>query len=280
MSLNSPVEPAKVLTIAGSDSGGAAGLQADLKTFSALGVYGMSVVTAVTAQNSMSVAGVHFLPPDFVTAQIKSVLSDYGAMAIKTGFIGHKELIRSIAGLLTDYKASGNHKVFVVVDPVLVNHRGETMFDPGVAQAYQTHLLPLADLVTPNLAEAELLSGRKLTGLAMIESALPVIHSFGSRWVLVKGRRSGVEMVDLLYNGQDISLIRSPYYETENTHGSGDTLSAAICSYLARGKKMASAVEKAIKFTSLAIGRAKNWRLGDGHGPLNHWANADQGTFS
>jgi hydroxymethylpyrimidine/phosphomethylpyrimidine kinase len=163
----------------------------------------------------------------------------------------------------------------LIVDPVLVNHKGKEMFDSAVIRAYQTHLLPLADLVTPNLAEAELLSGRKLTGLAMLESAVPIIHSFGSHWVLVKGSRAGADMVNLLYNGRETSLIRSPYYETDNTHGSGDTLSAAICAYLAQGYEMAPAVEKAIDFTALAIGRARNWRLGGGHGPLNHWPAAE-----
>ena len=264
-------EPAKVLTIAGSDSGGAAGLQADLKTFTALRVYGMSVVTAVTVQNSLSVADVRFLPPNFVAAQLEAVLTDYGAVAIKTGFIGRIEIIRILAQLLADYKASESQNVFLVVDPVLVNQKGEKMFDSAVVEAYQTHLLPLADLVTPNLAEAELLSGRKLTGLAMLQSAVQIIHSFGSDWVLVKGSRSGADMVDLLYDGRETSLIRSPYHETDNTHGSGDTLSAAVCAYLAQGYKMAPAVELAINFTTSAIGRACNWRLGGGHGPLDHW---------
>ena len=265
-----------MLTIAGSDSGGAAGLQADLKTFAALGVYGMSVVTAVTAQSSQTVAGVQYLPADFVAAQMEAVLADYGSVAIKTGFIGRIEIINQIAELLAIYKASGKQKVFVVVDPILVNHQGLAMFDPAVIVAYQTQLLPLADLVTPNLREAELLSDKKLTGLAMIEMALPILHSFGSRWILVKGHRSGAEMVDLLYDGQEISLIRSPYFETENTHGSGDTLSAAICAYLAKGYKMVHAVEAAAKFTSSAISQARNWRLGSGHGPLNHWVEPDQ----
>ncbi len=271
MSSKSSPEPAKVLTIAGSDSGGAAGLQADLKTFTVLGVYGMSVVTAVTAQNSLSVAGVQFLPPDLVDAQLEAVLSDYGALAIKTGFIGQAKTIRRVAQILSEYRASEAEKVSLVVDPILVNHRGENMFDPDVVEAYRFHLLPLADLVTPNLAEAELLSGRSLTGLAMLESALQVIHSFGSSWVLIKGSRSGADMVDLLYNGRQTSLIRSPYYETENTHGSGDTLAAAVCAYLAQGYTMAPAVEGAINFTASAIGRARNWRLGGGHGPLSHW---------
>lgn len=275
MSSKATPEPAKVLTIAGSDSGGAAGLQADLKTFSALGVYGMSVVTAVTAQNSLAVVGVHYLPADFVGAQLEAVLSDYGATAIKTGFIGQADTIRQVAKQLKDYKASKGKRISLVVDPVLVNHQGERMFGPEVLKAYQHHLLPLADLLTPNLREAELLSGSRLNGLAMVEAAIQVIHSSGPRWVLIKGIRTGIDIVDLLYDGREMSLIRSPHYETQNTHGSGDTLTSAVCAYLAQGHNMAAAVNEAISFTMAAIGRARNWRLGDGHGPLDHWPTSE-----
>lgn len=270
MSSKPTLEPAKVLTIAGSDSGGAAGLQADLKTFSALGVYGMSVVTAVTAQNSIAVEGVYYLPADFVGAQLEAVLSDYGATAIKTGFIGQAETIRQVAQQLRDYKASKDERISLVVDPVLVNYQGEGMFGSEVLEAYQHHLLPLADLLTPNLREAELLSGRRLNGLAMVEAAIQVIHSRGSRWVLIKGIRTGIDIVDLLYDGREVSLIRSPYHETQNTHGSGDTLTSSVCAYLAQGHNMAAAVKEAVNFTVSAIGRARYWRLGGGHGPLDH----------
>lgn len=261
-------EPAKVLTIAGSDSGGAAGLQADLKTFTALGVYGMSAITAVTAQNSLRVEGIHYIPAEFVTAQIDAVLLDYGAASVKTGFIGRAETIQSIANHLERHKQDG--QFHLVVDPVLVDHRGESMFPARVTTAYAQYLLPLADLVTPNLAEAKLFTGLTVTSLATMETAARRIHDLGSRWVLIKGARSGSKLVDLLFDGREALLLRSPFVDSSNTHGSGDTLSAAICAYLAQGLTMVEAVERARDFTLAAIRGSIHWQLGGGHGPLNH----------
>lgn len=261
-------EPVKVLTIAGSDSGGAAGLQADLKTFSALGVYGMSAITAVTAQNSLRVEGVHSIPAEFVAAQIEAVLADYGAASIKTGFIGQAETIQSIASELVRYKRGGQFSL--VVDPVLVDHKGKSMFPAGVATAYAEYLLSLADLVTPNLAEAKLFTGLPVTSLATMETVARRIHALGSHWVLVKGARSGSKVVDLLFDGREALLLRSPFVDSPNTHGSGDTLSAAICAYLALGLTMVEAVGRARDFTLAAIRGSIHWKLGGGHGPLNH----------
>lgn len=261
-------EPAKVLTIAGSDSGGAAGLQADLKTFTALGVYGMSVVTAVTAQNSLRVEGVHPIPAEFVIAQIAAVLADYGAASIKTGFIGRADTIQSIAGELERYKRDG--RFYLVVDPVLVDHKSESMFPKSVAMAYAKYLLPLADLVTPNLAEAKLFTGLPVTSLASMETVAKRIHTLGSQWVLVKGARSGSSVVDLLFDGRKALLLRSPFVDSPNTHGSGDTLSAATCAFLAQGLTMVEAISRARDFTLDAIRGAIHWKLGGGHGPLNH----------
>jgi hydroxymethylpyrimidine/phosphomethylpyrimidine kinase len=180
-------QPVKVLTIAGSDSGGAAGLQADLKTFTLLGVYGMSVVTAVTAQNSVAVTAVHPLPADFVAAQLDAVLSDYGAAAVKTGFIGREELVEIIADRLAAY-ATPNR----LVDPVLVNHRGEAMFGSAMADAYRRHLLPLADLLTPNRREAELLLNRPVTTLSEAAEAARRLADQGAKAVLIKRLRWGL----------------------------------------------------------------------------------------
>jgi hydroxymethylpyrimidine/phosphomethylpyrimidine kinase len=258
-------EPAKVLTIAGSDSGGAAGLQADLKTFTALGVYGMSVVTAVTAQNSHEVRAVHFLPAAFVVAQLEAVLSDYGAGAIKTGFIGNAALIAQIAGMLTSYGLPP-----LVVDPVLVNHRGEAMFGDDVPAAYLTQLAPLARLITPNAREASLLADMTVDSVAAAGRAAAVIRQRGAASVLITGIVAGVEVIDLLDDGEQ-QLFRSPRIATGNMHGSGDTLSAAVTAFLAQGDELLPAIEQARAFTNGAIRRAAGWRLGAGHGPLAHF---------
>ena len=260
-------EPVKVLTIAGSDSGGAAGLQADLKTFTRFAVYGMSVVTAVTAQNSLRVEAVQHLPLEFVTAQLKAVLSDYGAAAVKTGFIGRTGLIEALAGQLSFYQPRS-----LVVDPVLVNHQGQSMFPSAVTRAYAEHLLPLAHLVTPNLEEGALLAGGPIPGLPDMTAAAKTIQALGPRWVLLKGGRDGSKIIDILTDGRQSWTFSAPYLETENTHGSGDTLSAAACALLAQGKSMVEAVNSAHAFTAAAIRGAVSWQMGAGHGPINHWS--------
>lgn len=257
-------QPAKVLTIAGSDSGGAAGLQADLKTFTTLQVYGMSVVTAVTAQNSVGVMAVHPLPPEMVAAQIDAVLSDYGAAAAKTGFIGRVDIIEVIAEKLAQYRPE-----FVVIDPVLVNHRGEAMFSAEITQAYLDKLLPLAALVTPNKWEAALLTGIQINSRADMETAVRQLAATGVKNVLLKGWREGTQAVDLLFGNGEEQWFSSRFIDTENLHGSGDTLSAAVCAFLAQGEGMETAVSKAHAFTARAIQGAAEWRMGAGHGPVN-----------
>jgi len=259
------LDPVTVLTIAGSDSGGAAGLQADLKTFTALGVYGMSIVTVVTAQNSLGVEAVHTLPAEFVAQQLEVVLSDYGAAAIKTGFLGRVELIEAIAA-----KLAKDRRAFLLVDPVLVNHKGESMFPAEVAQAYRDHLLPLADLVTPNRREASLLTGLPTNDLDDLETAAQVMGEWGSDAVLIKGGRENDQMVDILFDGLDISYHRTSWIDTINTHGSGDTLSAAICAHKGRGLVLIEAIGQAQAFTNRAIQAGAGWRLGSGHGPVSH----------
>ncbi|MDX1686631.1 MAG: bifunctional hydroxymethylpyrimidine kinase/phosphomethylpyrimidine kinase [Candidatus Promineifilaceae bacterium] len=265
-------EPAKVLTIAGSDSGGAAGLQADLKTFTALGVYGMSVVTTVTAQNSVRVEGVHSLPAAFVSQQIDAVLSDYGAAAVKTGFIGRAELVETIAERLSIYAAEHptGREPFLVVDPVLVNHRGESMFPTNVTRAYRKYLLPMAHLVTPNRREAERLTERTVETVAEMEAAARLLHRVSGRSVLVKGGREEGQVVDVFFDGEEAVSLVAPHLESANTHGSGDTLSAAIVAFLALGESAPNAVRRARAFTHAAIRAAAGWQMGGGHGPLNH----------
>jgi hydroxymethylpyrimidine/phosphomethylpyrimidine kinase len=256
-------QPVKVLTIAGSDSGGAAGLQADLKTFTLLGVYGMSVVTAITAQNSVAVTAVHHLPADFVAAQLDAVLSDYGAAAVKTGFIGREELVEIIADRLAAY-ATPNR----LVDPILVNHRGESMFGPDVTEAYRRHLLPLADLLTPNRREAELLLNRPVTTLSEAAGAARRLANQGAKAVLIKRLPVGPELVDLLFDGRTDHYFRAAHIETANTHGSGDMLTAAVTAYRAQDIPLAVAVQQAHTLTQRAIAAAVTWRLGAGHGPV------------
>lgn len=263
---NTGDEPVKVLTIAGSDSGGAAGLQADLKTFTALGAYGMSVVTVVTAQNSQRVSAVLPLPAHLVESQLEAVFADYGAIAVKTGFIGQQELVEKIAWQLARFRPS-----FVVVDPVLVNHKGQAMFPPGVTEAYRRHLLPIADLITPNPEEVALLSGRPATSLADLQEAARAILALGPHYVLAKGFREEDTLVDILVGAGEDQVYRQPVINTINTHGSGDTLSAAVCVLLAQGQTMTQAVEGARRYTRDAIQRAAGWRLGHGHGPLSHF---------
>jgi hydroxymethylpyrimidine/phosphomethylpyrimidine kinase len=268
--------PPIVLTIAGTDSGGAAGLAADLRTFAALGVYGLCAITTVTAQDSERVTAVQFMPPDFVAAQMAVVLADYGTtatstgsvLAVKTGFIGREETIEAVATQLSLYQPR-----WLVVDPVLVNHRAQPMFSPDVVEAYRAYLLPLADLITPNWHEAALLihsslpkEANKLPWLAATARAL---HALGPRYVLIKGLPLGADVVDLLFDGQQEYIRRVPRLETANTHGSGDTLSAAAAAFLARGEaEVASAVAQAQQFTHQAIRRGADWQIGAGHGPV------------
>lgn len=265
-------EPAKALTIAGSDSGGAAGLQADLKTFTALGVYGMSVVTVVTAQNSVRVEGVHSLPAAFVSRQLDAVLSDYGAVGIKTGFIGSADLVETVAEQLAAYTTDqpSGRKPFIVVDPVLVNHRGNSMFPPDVTRAYREHLLPLAHVVTPNRREAELLTEQSVETVPEMASAARALCRRSGRSALVKGGIDGQQVVDVFFDSEEAVLLRSERLNTANTHGSGDTLSAAIVAFLARGESTLPAVHRARSFTHAAIRAAAGWEMGSGHGPLNH----------
>jgi hydroxymethylpyrimidine/phosphomethylpyrimidine kinase len=266
-------QPAPVLTIGGSDSGGAAGIQADLKTFTALRVYGMSALTAVTAQNSARVTAVHYLPAEFLAAQIDAVLEDYGAAALKTGFIGRVELVHVAAERFRTWREEAPERVGpLVVDPVLVNHRGEGMFGREVTEAYRQTLLPLATLVTPNRGEAALLAGFVVDSIVTAGKAARELHRMGARHVLVKAIPEGQRLADLYFDGYETQLLVSPRLNTPNTHGSGDTLSAAIAAGLAQGLPLLEAIRRGRAYTVAAIGGSLNWRVGAGHGPLRHWA--------
>lgn len=261
------MQPPSVLTIAGSDSGGAAGVQADLKTLTALGVYGMSALTAVTAQNSVSVQAVEWLSPKFVRQQIDTVLSDYETEAVKTGFLGKVEMITAVAQSLRETAVP-----HIIIDPVLVNHQQIAMFPATVTESYASHLLPLASLITPNLTEAALLAQvPRPTTVKEVQTVASHLYQLGAQAVLIKGFVEEDMVLDVLFDGTEIKWFKSERIETNNTHGSGDTLSAAIAAYLALGEDLETAVQNARTFTHVAIKKAARWQLGRGHGPLAHF---------
>ena len=256
-------QPKICLTIGGSDSGGAYGIQADLKTWTALDIHGMSALTVITAQNSVGVRGAEFVSAEFLSLQLQTVLDDYDAHAIKTGMLAKIELLEVAAAQLQG-------RPNVVIDPVLVNYRGESMFSPAVLDAYRHQLFPLAIIVTPNYHEAELLAEMKIDSLKSAETAARHIYTFGSQAVLIKRISHQNNVIDILYDGQTTHHLPTPYIQTKNTAGTGDTLSAAITAYLAQGFDLHQSVEKARAYTTRAIQRAKNWQLGAGRGPLAH----------
>jgi hydroxymethylpyrimidine/phosphomethylpyrimidine kinase len=259
--------PPRVLAIAGSDSGGGAGIQADLKTMLALGVHGMTVVTAVTAQNSVGVQGYWQLPQEAVRAQMVSVLGDIGAQAIKTGMLASPEVVEVVADSLAGVQAP------LVVDPVAVSKHGDSLLSPGAIEALKTRLLPLATIVTPNLLEAELLTETPITDEADMLAAAEHIAALGPRWVLVKGGHLAGNPVDLLYGPTSESVrsvLRYPgrRIASAHTHGTGCTLASAIASYLAMGSEVADAVESARDYVIGAIDGG--FPLGAGIGPVDH----------
>ena len=255
---------AKALTIAGSDSGGGAGIQADLKTFSAFRVFGMSVITAVTAQNSLGVQGVENLTPAFVVRQLHSVLSDFGADAAKCGMLSTAPIIEAIAAAL------GEHPVpKLVVDPVMVAKSGDPLLRPDACEALVGRILPLALVVTPNLPEAEALAGMHVETRADMEEAARRIHALGPRYVLVKGGHLKGEALDLLWNGREFTAFSAPRVESPNTHGTGCTFSAAITAGLSRGHALGDSIRDAKAYVTRAI--RDGFTLGQGVGQLRHF---------
>jgi hydroxymethylpyrimidine/phosphomethylpyrimidine kinase len=263
--------PPRVLAIAGSDSGGGAGIQADLKTMLALGVHGMTVVTAVTAQNSLGVQGYWELPPDAVRAQLASVLGDIGADAIKTGMLASPAIVHAVCDELAPAvspAAQPSGPVPLIVDPVAVSKHGDSLLSKGTVAAIRERLLPLATMVTPNLPEAELLSGVPITDEADMLTAARVIGAMGPRWVLVKGGHLPGNPVDLLVS--DTRVIRCPgrRIPSRHTHGTGCTLASAIAAELALGADLPRAVAAAREYVTGAI--AGGFPLGAGIGPVDH----------
>ncbi len=261
------LEPApRALTIAGSDSGGGAGIQADLKTFAAFGVYGTSAVTAVTAQNTLGVTDWLAMPPALVAAQVDAVLTDIGAGAVKTGMLANAAIIETVAAKMREHGVDT-----LIVDPVMVAKGGHKLLEDDAVSALIRDLLPLALVVTPNLPEAEVLTNRRITSWDDAKGAAAQIVEMGARSVVIKGGHfeGGANATDLYYDGhgyRDFTAIR---IDTPNTHGTGCTFSAALAAGLAKGMKQVDAIALAKSYVTLAIQHA--YAIGHGHGPVHHF---------
>jgi hydroxymethylpyrimidine/phosphomethylpyrimidine kinase len=257
------------LTIAGSDSSGGAGIQADLKTFAAFGVYGASVITALTAQNTVAVRAIADVEADFVGRQIDAVVEDLDVRAAKTGMLARVAVIEVVAERMRAHPLP-----WLVVDPVMVATSGDVLLEPAAVACLRERILPLATLVTPNLREAEVLTGRPVTNAAQMRDAARALIDLGARAALVKGGHlAGSKAVDLLYDGRDFQEFAAPRIATRSTHGTGCTLSAAITAALARGCALETAVAAAKRYVTRAIETAPG--IGHGAGPLNHFAPVD-----
>ncbi|MGD8665962.1 MAG: bifunctional hydroxymethylpyrimidine kinase/phosphomethylpyrimidine kinase [Desulfobacterales bacterium] len=258
-----------VLTIAGSDSGGGAGIQADLKTFSAIGCYGMSAITALTAQNTRGVNGIHAVPPAFAVEQIDAVLSDIGADAIKIGMLYSAELIEAVAAALKKHRA---HKI--VLDPVMVAQSGDKLLQDDAVEAIKVYLMPLAAVMTPNLPEAVVLTGQTIQSRQDVETAASALAAHGSRSILIKGGHGDDrQSSDLLYLADEDRPVwlTAQRIQTRNNHGTGCTLSSAIAAYLAKGHDIEQAVQRAKTFMNRAIAAGAAYTIGHGHGPVHHF---------
>jgi hydroxymethylpyrimidine/phosphomethylpyrimidine kinase len=261
------VNPAVAMTIAGSDSGGGAGIQADLKTFAALGVFGTSVLTAVTAQNTTAVLGVERLAPEFVDLQIGAVLGDLPVAAVKTGMLASAAVVAVVAR-----RAAAGDLPALVVDPVMVTSTGTPLLDDDAVAAYIELLLPRAAVCTPNMREAALLAAMEVTDLATMESAARRLAEYGPGVVVVKGGHFGGNVApDVVLADGVLTVLDGPRVVTSNDHGTGCSLSSAIAARLAQGADTMVAVTEAKSFVARAISGAASWTLGAGHGPLDHF---------
>jgi hydroxymethylpyrimidine kinase/phosphomethylpyrimidine kinase len=251
------------LTIAGSDSGGGAGIQADLKTFAALGVHGTSAITAITAQNTTGVTDMLELPTSLIREQIRAVVEDLGVQSAKTGMLSSAEIIGTVADAIEKYRIR-----YVVVDPVMVAKGGARLLRNDAVSALRDRLIPLAAIVTPNLPEAEVLLDRGIVGLEQRRQAASDLVAMGARAAVVKGgHAAGADATDVFFDGSQMVELQSERFDTKNTHGSGCVFSAAIAAWLARGAEPIDAVRQAKMFITEAI--AHSLELGHGHGPVN-----------
>lgn len=254
-----------VLTVAGSDSSGGAGIQADLKTFAALGTYGMSCICALTAQNTKGVTMVVNTPVDMVRAQLEAIFDDIPPKAVKTGMLSSAPIVEAVADFFS------SHKVPLVVDPVMVATSGAVLLEKEAIQSYKEKLIPLSTLITPNIPEAEVLSGLSIQNEEDMKKAARALMDLGPSAVLVKGGHSVEDARDILYDGKDFHVFSGKRISTENTHGTGCTLSSAIAAGLAKGLSLVGAVGEAKKYMEGAIAKAAVDSVGHGHGPVHHF---------
>ncbi|UCF93658.1 MAG: bifunctional hydroxymethylpyrimidine kinase/phosphomethylpyrimidine kinase [Desulfobacterales bacterium] len=274
MDQTQPIQPGRrkyfrVLTIAGSDSGGGAGIQADLKTLAAIGCYGMSAITALTAQNTQGVRAIHPVPPSFAAEQIAAVFMDMGADAVKIGMLYSAELIEVVAQKLKEHGATK-----IVLDPVMVAQSGDRLLQDDAIEAIRRHLMPLADVVTPNLPEAEVLLGTRLHGLEDMPQAARTLARYGSQSILIKGGHlEENDSSDVLYLARENRLVwlKGERIASRNNHGTGCTLSSAIAGYMAQGYAIEEAVQRAKTYIEKAIRAGAEYSIGHGHGPVHHF---------
>lgn len=255
----------KALTIAGSDSGGGAGIQADLKTFAALQVYGTCAITSVTAQNTLGVHGTFDLTPEFVGRQIDAVLNDIGADAVKTGMLANTSIVEMVA---TKVKQYGIKRL--VIDPVMVAKSGDLLLNQDARQALIEKLLPLALVITPNLDEAAVLTGKKISSEDEMVAASRRLFELGVPYVIVKGGHLAGEAIDILFDGREVQRFTAPRLDNRHTHGTGCTFSAAITAFLARGLTVPEAITEAKQYITACISQAR--AIGKGYGPVHHLA--------
>ena len=254
----------RAMTIAGSDSGGGAGIQADLKTFAAFGVYGTSAITAVTAQNTREVTQVLEMPAQIICDQIDAIMVDIGTDVVKTGMLFSTQIIQAVLSKIEEHQLN-----LVVVDPVMIAKSGHRLLQPEAVDALK-QLLPFATVVTPNIVEAEVLAGRSINTLGEVREAARVIHALGPKAVIVKGGHlSGNEVVDLLFDGQDFTQVVGERVRSDNTHGTGCTFAAAVAAGLSKGVVVQQALTDAKQYVSAGI--RHSFYIGAGHGPLNHF---------
>lgn len=255
----------KALTIAGSDSGGGAGIQADLKTFMAFGVYGMSAITALTAQNTLGVQGIFDISPQFVREQIRSIMTDIGTDAAKTGMLSNAAIVQTVAEAVREFRIPN-----LVVDPVMIAKSGDPLLVEDARRAIREELLPLATVMTPNIFEAEALLERRIEDLDAMRNAARELKTVGARWVVLKGGNLDIESlaIDVVYDGNDMVLLKSPRLESRNTHGSGCTFASAIAAGLAKGLAPPEAIGRAKEYITEAI--RSGHPIGSGHAPANH----------
>ena len=258
----------RVLTIAGSDSGGGAGIQADIKAISAMGCYAASAITAITVQNTLGVQAVHPVPLDILEGQIDAVLSDIGADAIKIGMLHSSEVVNLVAEMIEKYQIRN-----IVLDPVMVSTSGHRLIEEDAVEVIKTRLMPLARVITPNVPEAEILAGCKIAGEDEFEAIARRLSDNGNVSVLMKaGHLSGDSLVDYFYNAEDdtITRLQSKRVQTKNTHGTGCTLSSAFAASLAKGENLTDAAISAKRYIEQAIISGAEYEIGKGHGPVNH----------